>query len=81
MTAQSARDSPDLSELVRINRAYEHTALKPLLPALLFSKKVAKWLRNVQRMVAQYTYVHRENLSKPRKPGPKPHKYLTKKHC
>jgi hypothetical protein len=81
LTAQSARDSPDLSELVRINRAYEHTALKPLLPALLFSKKVAKWLRNVQRMVAQHTYVHRENLSKLRKPGPKPHKYLTKKHC
>jgi len=28
-----------------------------------------------------HTYVHRENLSKPRKSEPKPHKYLTQKHC
>ena len=81
LTAQSARDSPDLSELVRINRAYVHTALKLLLPALLLAKKVAKLLRNVLRLVAQHAYVHRENLSKPRKPAPKPHKYLTQKHC
>ncbi|MDP3708106.1 MAG: transposase, partial [Polaromonas sp.] len=81
LTALSARDSADLSELVRINRAYVHTALKPLLPALLLGKKVVKLLRNVLRLVAQHTYVHRENLSKPRKPGPKPHKYMTQKHC
>jgi hypothetical protein len=66
-----------LHDSTRINRAYVHTALKPLLPALLLGKKVAKLLR----VVAQHTYVHQENLSKPRTPGPKPHKYMTKKHC
>ena len=43
---------------------------------LLASYPVAAFLQR-----AQHTYVHRENLSKPRKPGPKPHKYMTQKHC
>ena len=30
---------------------------------------------------AKQTYLHRENLSKPRKPGPKLHKYMTQKNC
>ena len=81
LTALSARDAADLPESVRINRAYVHTALKPLLPALLLGKKVAKLLLNVLRLVAKHTYVHREKLSKPRKPRPKPHKYMTQKHC
>lgn len=81
LTALSAHDNADLSESVHINRAYVHTALKPLLPALLLGKKAAKLLRMVLRLVATHTYVHRENLSKPRKPGPKPHKYMTQKHC
>ena len=77
----SVRDDADLPESTRINRAYVHTALKPLLPALLLGKKVAKLLRIVLCLVAKHTYVHRKNLSKPRKPGPKPHKYNTQKHC
>ena len=81
LTALSARDDADLPESVRINRAYVHTALKPLLPALLLGKEVAKLLRNVLRLIAKHTYVHREKLSKPRKPRPKPHKYMTQKHC
>ena len=81
LTALSAHDNANLPESTRINRAYVHTALKPLLPALLLAKKVAKLLRKVLQLVAQHTYVHRENLSKPRKPRPKPHKYLTQKHC
>ena len=81
LTALSARDAADLPESVRINRAYVHTALKPLLPALLLGKEVAKLLRNVLRLIAKHTYVHREKLSKPRKPRPKPHKYMTQKHC
>ena len=44
-------DNADLPESVRINRAYVHTALKPLLPALLLGKKVAKLLRVVLRLV------------------------------
>lgn len=81
LTALRAHDNADLPESVRINRAYVHTALKPLLPALLLGKKAAKLLRMVLRLVATHTYVHRENLSKPRKPGPKPHKYMTQKNC
>ena len=81
LTSLSARDKADLPESVRINRAYVHTALKPLLPALLLGKNVAALLRNVLRLVARHTYAHRENLSKPRKHRPKPHKYLTQKHC
>jgi hypothetical protein len=81
LTALSARDDADLPESVRINRAYVHTALKPLLPALLLGKKVAKLLRVVLRLVATRTYVHREKISKPRKPRPKPHKYMAQKHC
>ena len=81
MTDHSAHDDADLAESVRINHAYMHTALKPLLPALLLGKKVVKMLRVVLRLVATHTYVRRENLSKPRTPGPKPHKYMTQKHC
>ena len=76
-----ARGNDELPDRQRINRAYVHTALKPLLPALLLGRKVAKLLRNVLKLIAKQTYLHRENLSKPRKPGPKPHKYLTQKHC
>jgi Transposase DDE domain len=81
LTALSARDDAGLPQSVRINRAYVHTALKPLLPALLLGKKVAKLLRKVLCLVASHTYVHREKLSKPRASGPKPHKYMTQKHC
>ena len=81
LTVLSARDEADLPDSARINRAYVHTALKPLLPALLLGKKVAKLLRDMLGLVATHTYVHRKNLSKPRKPGPKPHKYNTQKHC
>ena len=76
-----ARGNDELPDRERINRAYAHTALKPLLPALLLGKKVAKLLRNVLKLIAKQTYLHRENLSKPRRPGPKPHKYMTQKHC
>ena len=81
LTALSAHDRADLPESARINRAYVHSALKPLLPALLLGKKVAKLLRAVLALLAKHTCVHRANLSKPRKPGPKPHRYMTQKHC
>jgi len=76
-----ARGSGELQDRERINRAYVHTALKPLLPALLLGKKVTKLLRNVLTLIAKRTYLHRENLSKPRKSGPKPHKHMSQKHC
>ena len=76
-----ARGSDVLADRERINRAYAHTALKHLLPALLLGKKVAKLLRNLLTLIAKQTYLHRENLSKPRKSRPKPHKYMSQKHC
>ena len=81
LTALTARDDARLPESTRINHAYVFTALKPLLPALLLGKKVAKLLRNVLRLIAKQTYLHRENLAKSRKPRPKPHKYMTQKNC
>jgi len=76
-----ARGSDELPSRERINRTCLHTALKPLLPALLLGKKVAKMLRNVLTLIAKRTCLHRENLSKPRKTGPKPHKHMSQKHC
>ena len=83
LTALTAHDKADLPASVRINHAYAHSVLKPLLPALLLSagRKVAKMLRVMLCQVATQTYAHREKSSKPRKPGPKPHKYMTQKHC
>jgi len=81
LTSLSAHEAANLPTSVRINRAYAHTALKPLLPALLLGRKVTKMLRDVLRLLAQHTYVHREHVSRPRKPRPKPHKYNTQKHC
>jgi hypothetical protein len=77
----TARDQADLRAVDRINHSYAHTALKPLMPALLLGKKVAKHLREVLNLIAKQTYLHRENLSKPRKPQPKPHKYMAQKPC
>ena len=81
LTALTAHHSADMPEIERINHAYAHTALKPLLPALLLGKKVAKLLRAVLKLIAKKTYLHRENQSKERKPGSKPHKSMTQKQC
>jgi hypothetical protein len=81
LTTLTAHGDAELPASERINRAYVHTALKPLLPALLLGMKVEKLLHNVLRLVAQQTYRHQENLSKPRSKGPKPHKPMTQKHC
>lgn len=81
LTALTAHHRADLRAVDRINHAYTHTALKPLLPALLFGKKVGKLLRNLLSLIAKQTYRHRENLSKQRKPGNKPHKPMTGKQC
>lgn len=81
LTTLTARRGSDLPANERINRAYVHTALKPLLPVLLLGKKVGTLLRDLLWLVAQRTYRHREDVSKPRKAGPKPHKPMTQKHC
>jgi hypothetical protein len=81
LTTLEARKDHDLPDRERINRAYAHTALKPLLPALLLGRKVSRLLRDLLTLIAKHTYLHRDNLSKPRRPGPKPHKYMTQKNC
>ena len=81
LTTLSAHEDANLPESVRISRAYAHTALKPLPPALLMGRKVADLLSTVLELVAKHTYVHRKKLSKTRKSGNKPHKHMTQKHC
>lgn len=69
----------------RVNHAYAHTALKPFLPVLLLGArigtKVSKMLRKLLDQIAGRTYRHRENRSKPRPLGRKPHKNMTQKNC
>jgi hypothetical protein len=69
----------------RVNHAYAHTALKPLLPVLLlgakFARKVGKPMRGMLDLIADRTYRHRKNLSKPRNQGRKPHKAMSQKNC
>lgn len=85
LVALTAHADADLPASTRINHAYAHTALKPLMPILLLGgvigRKVGKLLRGVLGLIAGRTYRHRENLSKPRKQGPKPHKAMSQKNC
>ena len=85
LVAATAHADANLPQSKRINHAYAHTALKPLLPTLLLGatigRKVARLLRNLLDLIAGRTYQHRENLSKPRKPGQKPHKSMSQKNC
>ena len=81
LASLTAHEQATLREIDRINHAYAHTALKPLMPALLLGKKVAKRLRGVLNLIAKQTYLHRENLLKLRKPKPKPHKHMAQRPC
>lgn len=82
LTAHADADLPDEK---RINHAYAHTALKPLMPILLLGRKIGRKVGNmllrVLALIAGRTYRHRENRSKPRKKGHKPHKTMTQKNC
>ena len=81
LTAAAAHAEANLADSARINHAYVHTALKPLLPALLLGKSVAKLLQGVLSLIARETHIYKEGRSKPRKPRPKPHKFMTQKCC
>ena len=65
----------------RVNRAYAHTVLKPLLPALLLGHAVAALLQQAMELIVRRTFKHRQGLSKPRKTRPKPHKFMALKPC
>ena len=81
LVSMTAHADADLPENRRINHAYAHTALKPLMPILLLGgkirRKVGALLRGLMRLIAWKTYQHRDNCLKPRKPGIKPHKKMT----
>lgn len=85
LVALTAHADADLHDSKRVNHAYAHTALKPLLPILLLGartrRKVCKLMRAVLDLIAGRTYRHRKNLSKPRPPGRKPHKTMSQKNC
>jgi len=85
LVALTAHTGADLPANKRINHAYAHTALKPLMPILLLGgvigRTVSKLLSSVLGLIAGRTYRHRENLSKQRKPGQKPHKAMSQKNC
>ena len=85
LVALTAHAEADFPANKRINHAYAHIALKPLTPILVLGGvigwKVGKLLRGLLGLIAGRTYRHRENLSKPRKPGQKPHKAMSQKNC
>lgn len=85
LVALTAHADADLPDEQRVNHAYAHTALKPLLPILLLGarigRKVGALLRAMLDLIAGRTYRHRENRSTPRKKGQKPHKSMTQKNC
>ena len=66
----------------RVNRAYAHTVLKPLLPSLLLRFTTAvDLLHQAMALIASQTFFNKPGLSKPRKKQPKPHKPMTQKPC
>nr|WP_308605778.1 transposase [Massilia sp. DJPM01] len=85
IVALTAHADADRPESTRVNHAYAHTALKPLMPIFLLGgqigRKVARLLRGLLDLIAGRTYRHRPNLSRPRNPGPKPHKAMSQKNC
>ena len=81
LAVQAAHDLAKLPIDQRINRAYTHTLMKPLLPALLAGKRLGTLLKKALALIAREVSLHRENLSKPRKSRPKPHKFMTQKQC
>ena len=78
LTAQEAHDIPPER---RINRAYAHTVLKPLLPALILGRAAASMLQDALALIAGRTHKHRPGVSKPRPSRSKPHKHMSQKPC
>ena len=81
LTVAASHAQAGLPHTHRINRAYAHTALKPLLPALLLGRAVAQQLQQLMDLIARATYRHRRGASKPRPQQSKPHRSMTQKPC
>jgi len=66
----------------RVNRAYAHTVLKPLLPSLLLcGAEAIGMLIDAMKLIARKTFFHKAGQSKPRKQQSKPHKTMSQKPC
>ncbi|WP_144021125.1 IS4 family transposase [Caballeronia sordidicola] len=81
LTTLTAHTCHELPPDRRINRAYVHSVLKPLLPSLLLGIAAATSLADAMALIARHTFRHRPGISKPRKPRSKPHKSMTQKPC
>ena len=83
LVSLAARQDHDLPEHRRINRAYAHTVLKPLLPALLLgpAAATATALQYALQLIARRTFRHRPGRSKPSPPRPKPQPHMNQKPC
>lgn len=79
LTTLTAHACHELPPDRRINRAYAHSVLKPLLPSLLLGIVAATSLADALALIARHTFRHRPGLSKQRKPRSKPHKSMTQK--
>ncbi|MEO7493417.1 MAG: IS4 family transposase [Massilia sp.] len=81
LTVAASHAQAGLPQTQRIARAYAHTALKPLLPALLLGRALAQQLQQLMGLIAGATYRHRPGASKPRPHQSKPHRSMTQKPC
>jgi hypothetical protein len=63
LTVAASHAQAGLPQTHRINRAYAHTALKPLLPALLLDKAIARQLQQPMDLIAGAIYRHRPGAS------------------
>ena len=77
----AARETHAVRAHRRTNRAYARTALKPLIPALLFGCACVAMLQSVVKLIASQTFKHRPGRSRPRPDRPKPHKHMAYKTC
>jgi hypothetical protein len=81
LTTLTAHTCHELPPDRRINRAYVHSVLKPLLPSLLLGIAAATLLADALALIARHTFRHRPGISKQRRPRSKPHKSMTQKPC
>jgi len=82
LAVSAACDNAQLAPDLRINRAYTHSVLKPLIPGLLLMHRAfLHLLPAALALIAKETATYRPLLSKPRRKRDKPHLHLTQKAC
>jgi hypothetical protein len=81
LASAAAASTAELPKEQRINRAYAHTVLKPLLPALLLGRLAAEAFHKALDLISRQTCKHRPGKSKPRPKQTKPHRHMSQKPC